>query len=326
MSSTLVSIGGVLVRCSLVVFLLLTGVAARADVTETFNQATPASDGTKLGACKQLTAHVYEGGSVNISGNGAAVVKSPAATDAAFLASSDPLPSSGYKVSVRLSNIGFLQSFSENGVTLLSIVNTAPQPMTEMGWRPLRVLAIEVDILPAPSDAHPIYVNYWDLTNMYTWSGAAWGMGDQMWKPCLAFDPAKSYTVEIEKTATTYTLRVLSDTGAKLTEAAVPVKDVLPSTTEYFVVGDRLTSDFSGSMDINSVSMPTPAGCTAQLDGGPTADRKLTSWDLYSPEAGRRNPPSDSGCACAVHQGPRPAGPLAGLLVLLLGLALSRRR
>jgi hypothetical protein len=319
MPSSLVSIG-------LVVFLLLAGVAARADIVETFQKASPAADGTTLGACKQLTAHAFEGGTVTISGNGAAVVKSPVATDAAFIASSDALPSSGYKVSVKVSSIGFLQSFTENGVTLLSIVDFAPVPGPEMTWTSHRVLAIEIDVLPSPSEAHPIYVNYWDLTNMYTWSGTSWGAGDSMWKPCLTFDPAKSYTVEIEKTAANYVLRVLSDSGAKLTEAAVAIKDVLTTGTEYFVVGDRLTSDFNGSMDINSISMPTPAGCTAP-DGGPAPDRKLVSWDVYSPEAGRRNPPADSGCACGVSATAGPFGPLAGLLgLLLLAMTLSRRR
>lgn len=248
---------------------LLCASEVRADVVESFLTAAATPDSATLGVCKQLTVRTFGGGGVTVAGNGHADLSAPVATDAAFLASSSPLPQTAYKVQVTVSNINFPQNppgGAENGVTLLAIVNTQPLPANELWWNNYRMLAVEVDATADSTNPHPMYVNYWDPSNIYTWNGTQWGVGNPNWTPVITYDPLKPYTVEIEKTGNWYTIRV-SQGATLLTQASVPVPNVRPATTEYLVVGDRLTSDFNGTIQVLSVSMPTPAGCIVGGDG-----------------------------------------------------------
>lgn len=258
-------------RTALWVVVLGASTPARAELVESFTKPAATSDGSTLGVCNQLTVRLFGGGSVNVAGNGHADISSPLATDAAFLASSAPLPQTGYTVRVKVAAINFPQSppgGPENGVTLLAIVNTQPLPANEIWWSNYRMLAVEVDATADSTNPHPLYVNYWDASNLYTWNGTQWGVGDPNWLPVITYDPQKSYTVEIEKANNWYTIRVSQGTTL-LTQATVPVPNVRPASTEYLVVGDRLTSDFKGTMQIQTVAMPKPAGCSVGGDGAP---------------------------------------------------------
>jgi hypothetical protein len=268
-----------LLRPALLVVAIAWTSSARAEIVESFLSPASTGDNATLGVCKQLTVRLFGGGSTTVAGNGHAAISTPAATDAAFLASSSPLPQTAYKVRVTVSKINFPQNppgGPENGVTLLAIVNTQPLPANEIWWNSYRMLSVEVDATSDSTNPHPVYVNYWDASSIYTWNGTQWGVGDPNWLPVITYDPLLSYTVEIEKANNWYTIRV-SQGATLLTQATVPVPNVRPASTEYLVVGDRLTSDFKGTMQITSVAMPEPAGCSTagdgiKLDGGPAKD------------------------------------------------------
>jgi hypothetical protein len=262
--------------------------AARADITEDFSSPAAAGPGSTLGACNQLKVGLSGAGSITVPGTGVATVSTPAAADAAMLYSTQALPAT-YKVTAVLGKIDYPQYTLENGVTLLAISDTTPQAAGATWWGSHRVVAVEVAVTPGASNQYPIYVNYFDSTTLYTWNGTSWGAGDPAWVPVITFDPTKSYKVSIQKTASSYIVTVSTGT-TQLTQATVPVASVLPATTERFVIGDRLTDYFRGSLQVHSVTQPTPPGCaldagmpdTSTADAGP-ADGPLP--DSAPPDA-----------------------------------------
>jgi MYXO-CTERM domain-containing protein len=273
--------------------LALSSSAWGADLTEQFLSSASSGSGSKLGACKQLLVSTFGGGKITVAGNGAAAVESTLTTDAAFLSSTDPLPQTTYKVTVEVSKINFPQDTTqENGVSLLVISNTSPLAASDQWWKSYRMIGVEVDVLPDDTNLYPVYVNYWDAANIYTWNGAAWGVGDPNWKPVMSYDPAKKYTISVEKATNWYTITISSG-GAQLVKATVPVPNVLPGTTEYLVVGDRLTNAFRGTMEINSVTMPTPSSCIissdGNKDGGPGDGKAADALKLDGAASGDTN-------------------------------------
>jgi MYXO-CTERM domain-containing protein len=248
--------------------LLLCLPASAKQIVESFTSPATVTNGALLGQCDQLQAVLSGNGAITVAGNGHATLTTPVEVDAAMLRSAAPLPSGGYTVSVEVTKISYTQYTIENGVTLLTIANTVPQAASEGWWSNYRMLGVEVDTMPGSTNKYPIYVNYWDSANMYTWDGTQWGVGDPAWQPVLTFDPVKTYTVEVEKAQNLYTIRVRSGSTV-LTQATVPVSSVRPATQEHLVVGDRLTNYFKGSMQINAIAMPAPPGCGALKDAGP---------------------------------------------------------
>ena len=103
--------------------------------------------------------------------------------------------------------------------------------------------------------------------------------------------------------------------------------------------GDRLNNFFRGTMNLNSLSMPTPAGCSAtgdagnngSLDGGSGGSDSWTSWSdsfVSSTDGGGWKPKytgDHSSCDCRVGSAPAKGGEGAGLLLLLLLLARAGR-
>jgi MYXO-CTERM domain-containing protein len=258
--------------------------ASAQQIVESFTSPATVTNGSHLGQCNQLKAALFGNGAITVAGNGHASVATLVETDAAMLHNATPLPSAAYKVSVEVTKINYTQYAIENGVTLLTIANKVPQPASEGWWSNYRMLGVEVNTMPGSPNKYPIYVNYWDSANMYTWNGTQWGAGDPAWQPVLTFDPTKTYTVEIVKAQNLYTIRVLSGSTV-LTQATVPVASVRPATHEYFVVGDRLTNYFKGTMQINSVSMPAPPGCGVVKDAGvPKPDAKVPKPDAKVPK------------------------------------------
>lgn len=249
--------------------------AARANITEDFSSPAAASPGSTLGVCNQLTVGLSGAGSIAVPGTGVATVNTPAAADAAMLYSTQALPAT-YKVTAVVGKIGYPQYTAENGVTLLAISDTTPLAADSAWWGSHRVVAVEVAVTPGAPNQYPLYVNYFDSTTIYTWNGTSWGAGDPAWVPVITFDPTKSYTVSIQKTAASYIITV-STGGTQLTQATVSTGSALPTTSERFVIGDRLTNYFRGSMEVHSVTQPTPPGCvldagtpdTSTLDSGP---------------------------------------------------------
>jgi len=265
---------------TLVVLLLLprTGLA---DVTEDFLSPVVVSDGTTLGLCNQLTAALFGQGQITISGNGSASINTPAEVDVAMLYSTQALPST-YTVTAMSGNINFPQYTLENGVTLLAIVDTKPQPATDVWWSSHRMLSVEVTTTPGAANPYPIYINYFTATTFYTWNGTSWGAGDPNWVPAVTFDPTKNYKVTITKAAGTFSISITTGSTV-LAQASVPVASVRPATTEHFVVGDRLSNFFKGNMKLKSVTQPKPPGCvlpdtspvldaTPPVDAGPPVD------------------------------------------------------
>jgi len=321
-------------------FLVLAGGAARAQITEDFNQPATVSDGSTLGACGQLTARLAGSGSINVSGGGTAVFNTASVPDAAMLCSSQPLPAT-YKVTVRVHNVNYHKAAVENGVTALAIANVAPTPSTEADWLPKRLVGVEIDSKPYFTDDSSIFVNYWDAAwDMYTWDGVSWGKGDPAWAPY--FPIKSSYEVTIEKTASDYQITVRGD-GVLLAQTSVPVSSVMPSSGDYLVIGDRLTDFFSGSMELESVTMPGPAGCNPSdagppapsPDGGPpefpTPDGGTGAWPdgLFSADSGipyKPRPSEPSACDCNVGSSAAPGLGSLGLLPVLLLLLLLRSR
>ena len=249
--------------------------AARANITEGFSSSAATSAGSTLGACNQLTVGLSGAGSVAVPGTGVAAVSTPAAADAAMLYSTQALPAT-YMVTAVVGKIDYPQYTMENGVTLLAISDTTPMAAGAAWWGSHRVVAVEVAVTPGAPNQYPVYVNYFDSATFYTWDGTSWGAGDPAWVPAITFDPTKSYKVSIQKTASSYVITV-STGSTQLTQATVPVASVLPAATEHFVIGDRLTNYFRGSMEVHSVTQPTPPGCApdagvpdaSTLDAGP---------------------------------------------------------
>lgn len=314
------------------------------NITESFTDPVTVSDGATLGKCNQLTAVLSSGGggTISIPGNGFATISTPAETDAAFLYSTDPLPASGYKTAVQLTNLGYVkQQANENGVTLLSLFNTKPKAATDLWWWSYRMIGVEINIQPTSTTSYPLYISYWDSTDIHTWNGTVWQAGDTNWAPVLDLDPKKTYAVEIEKANASYTITVRQGSQV-LTQATVQAQNVLPATTEYMAVGDRFTTFFTGSVDVGSVSMPEPPGCTPPLpDGGPPTDSSAPStdgqpasdavigerpsWDLYTPDLGKTSSRGEDGCSCEIDAPPSEP-PLPALLLLVSVLLCASRR
>jgi MYXO-CTERM domain-containing protein len=380
--------------------ILTPSTAAGANITESFTQAAnPSTTGSTLGQCAQLTVGLAANGSVSVPGNGDATISTPAAVDAAILYSTHKLPAAGYTVSVGLTNIYYDKYGQENGVTLLALADVTPQTGTETWWSSHRLIGVEANVYPGGGPNHPLFITYWSATAMYTWNGSAWATGPGSYTPVLIYDPSQTYTVELQKggRASSYTVRIRSG-GNVLAQASVPVSSVKPASSEYLVVGDRLTDAFRGFVDITEVTMPAPPGCSiTPSDGGPpppdsamppdstvspdttvppdagppdtvvtpdaavvldgpTPDAKVQtdspaagempgvpdtsttdgntpgsegpvpSWDLSTPDLGATTPGGDeSGCECEV-QGRSSPGWASLLVLLLLALALGRRR
>lgn len=322
--------------------LLLVGGAARGQITEGFNQPTAVSDGSTLGACGQLTARLAGSGSIQVSGNGAALFDTASIPDAAMLRSSQPLPAT-YTVTVRVRNVRYHKGAVENGVTALAIANVSPSPSTEADWLPKRVVGVEIDSKPYFTGDSSIFVNYWDPAwDMYTWDGVSWGKGDPAWQPY--FPVKSSYEVTIDKTTSDYQITVRGD-GVLLAQASVPVSSVMPSSGDYLVIGDRLTDFFSGNMELESVTMPGPTGCSPQADAGAppapspspdgappellTPDGGAGGWSdgLFGADSGipyTPRPGEPSACDCNVGSSAA-SGSHAVLPALLLLLLLRRR-
>jgi len=251
--------------CLLIVFLAPR--ASLAEVTEDFNSAVAVSNGTTLGVCNQLTASLYLGGSVSVPGNGSATISTVAEVDVAMLQSTQPLPNT-YKVTVTVGSVSYPQYTLENGVTWLAIVDTSPVPATESWWASHRMVSVEVTVSPGSPDQYPVYINYFDSSEYYTWNGTLWGSGDPNWIPLFNFDPAKDYEISIQKSSGQYTITVTTGT-TQVAKATVPVGSVRPATAEYFVVGDRVSNYFKGSMKVKSITQPKPSGCVLPDTGIP---------------------------------------------------------
>lgn len=242
---------------------------ASADITEGFMTPVSVSSGSTLGACNQITVGTSSGGAVTVGG-GSAFLKTSSEADTAMLYSTLPLPGAAYKVSVEVSDVAYPQYTLTNGVTLLAIVDTKPQSASDLWWGQHRMIGVEVDVAPGAANKYPLYFSYWDSSTIYTWDGTKWVPGSAGLKPVMTYDPIEAYTITISKTpkagAPWYVISI-SANGVVLAAASVPAKDVRPAAAEYFVVGDRLTNYFKGSMDVDSLSMPMYPSCGVP-DGG----------------------------------------------------------
>lgn len=318
----------------LFVVLLLPGVA-RAQLTEDFSNPANASNGATLGACQQLTVGLAAGGTVTVNGNGVAAINTPSEADSAILFSTHPLPAAGYKVQVVVKNVAYHKYTKENAVTLLAITNGQPTSGSEVGWLSRRVVGVEVDSMPDFINDSSIFINYWDSANTeYTWNGSQW---TTEWDPYFA--PQNDYVVAIEKTAGQYIITVSSG-GAQLAQASVSASSVSSSASEYLVIGDRLTDFTKGSMDIDSITMPS-ASCGGSDAGSTDSWKPYVEAGVEFPQGdypswtydggglpGKPRPQEPSACDCRVTAAPAASGPaqLLLLLALALGLAVLRRR
>ena len=323
--------GGAALILSCATLWLAAAPAAAADITESFQTATQTSDGSQLGACKQLTVGLTAGGSLTV-GNGSAALSTPNGPDAAFLTSTGPLPSGDYKVIVEVSKISFPQNPAgqgENGVTLLAIADTAPQSSSEEWWKSHRIVGVEADMTAEATVQNTIYVNYWNALNtMLSWNGSSWVTD---WTHALIYDPAQRYRITVEKASGNYSITVAEAGGTVLSQASISTNSVMQASAEYLIVGDRLTDAFHGSMEIHSVTMPTST-CAGAGDGGKadlgSIDPPFTdgggSWDL--PRAKNPARSSSNACDCRVAADDD-VGLWAMLLpALLIGHLLRARR
>jgi MYXO-CTERM domain-containing protein len=256
-------------------------------IKEDFSSPLTIKDGTKIGKCQQLTASLFNKGVITVIGDNSATLNTGTESDVAMFASTYPLPSSGYKVTIGLSEINYQQYSLENGTTLMLITNAKPQPASEAWWSNHRMLAVEVSILPGATNKHPMFINFFDASTMYTWDGNNW---TTTWAPVITYDPSEYYEITVEKKSGTYTLTV-TESGTQLAKASVAASKVLPATSEYFVVGDRLNNFFKGVLDVNEITMPQPPGCgtDAGLPVPPDASVADTSSppkkDMGAPDA-----------------------------------------
>jgi len=304
---------------------------ASAQLIEEFTQ--PAT-GNTLGSCGQLTISNAGSGSVSVSGNGVAQISTPSEADAAFIRSTTPLPST-YKITVKLQNVSYHKYTAENGVTLLAITNGVPTPGTETAWLNRRLVGVEVDSKPDFINDSSIFVNYWNSSGaMHTWDGGQWGQADDYWNPYFA--PYTNYVVELEKTASNYVITVSAD-GAQLTRATVSVASVAGASTEYLVVGDRITDFFRGSIAVDAITMPgtcngpTPDGAGLS-DAGPQGDAVIwapveggpTYYDSGSPRPNAR-PGTPMACDCRLADAPSSPSAVVLTLLCLLALLVVRR-
>jgi MYXO-CTERM domain-containing protein len=313
----------------------LAGTAHAQVITEDFTQPANGGNGSQLGQCGQLTIGLAASGNVTINGGGTAIFNTASVPDAAMIFSTNPLPAT-YSVTVRVQNVNYHKTSVENGVTLLAIATSQPVPGTEVDWMPKRIVGVEIDSKPEFTDDSSAFVNYWtNQAEMYTWNGTSWGMGDTAWQPYWPVHSA--YEVTIEKTTSQYTL-IVRAAGNEITRASVAVSNVMQSSSEYLVVGDRLTDFFAGNMEVDSITMP--ANCNTSPDAGPpkpdtgpqefpTPEAGTGSWPdgYFMYDAGQvgSRPKEPSACDCNMAA-QSDLGPLAVAPLLALFLFLRRRR
>jgi MYXO-CTERM domain-containing protein len=318
--------------------LLSASTAAAADVKESFTAGGNPTHGATVGSCQQLVVSLSGAGAIAL-GSGA-TVQTGAEGDAAFLASAAPLPNGDYKVVVEIANINYPMPAGEgkeNGATLLAITDVPPQASSESWWSSHRIVGFEADMPAGATQQNTIYVNYWNGSNMSTWSSGQWAAGDPGWKPAATYDGSGVYSFSVEKAGGNYTL-VMSQGGTELVRASVPVASTTATATEYLVVGDRLTDAFNGSMTVVSITMPatcggpnpTADGGVKKSDGG-NIDPPPGLYDWGGPgnlDMGKGKKatgrPQTSSCDCTLGGGSDEKWSLALLLGLLL--LLRRRR
>jgi hypothetical protein len=111
-------------------------------------------------------------------------------------------------------------------------------------------------------------------------------------------------------------------------QATVPTVQVGATGNEYFVVGDRLTDFFTGSMNVNTITMPRPADCkdpdSPSQDSGskpvwPEGGLKLDGGNGHSAS----NPSGACDCRVAAKA---PASALPSVIMIALFALLLRRQ
>jgi len=255
-----------------------------AQVTETFTTSTTVNHQTQFGSCNQITALLAASGSATISGNGKAVLSTPADADAVVLHSTNPLPTT-YTLEAAFSDVAYNKLASgENGVSLLVVSNGIPYPGTSNYWLNRRLIGVELVSDSGWSNNGSIFINYWGAQNqIYTWNGTQWLSGASNWQPYFPITTGATYTVRLEKSATAFVITVWQG-STQMTQATIALASVPPVPKEYLAIGDRLNDYFHGSISLTELTMPAQCGGP---DGGPVEAGPVEAGVVdASPEAG----------------------------------------
>ena len=127
-------------------------------------------------------------------------------------------------------------------------------------WHQHRKLVIDVDNNVWGSGMpHPIFMVYFDTGNhLVAWDGPAEAW-QSAWKKAVEYQPDAWYTVEVERTATSFILSVYDEAGSLLQRGIIETQDVWHASDapDYFVVGDPHENYYQGSMKIQSMTLAT---------------------------------------------------------------------
>ena len=247
-------------------------------ITETFDQAITAQEDHSFGFKNQLTFELDKNGTFLIPGNGIAEQISESYLDSSIIRSTTPLPAT-YKISVIIGNINYgLENIegipndpaypegptNENGVYLLSIVDTLPTlPHTNLWWHQHRKVSLDVDNnVWGEGMPNPLFMVYFDTSNELVCYDGETNLWDHTnWINSIHYEENTFYKIEIEKTATNFTLRVSTEAGQLLEEGTVPLSDVwhgTDSSPDYLVIGDPHENYYQGSVTIKEITMTVP--------------------------------------------------------------------
>jgi len=261
--------------------------ATISDITENFGSSVTPTDGSKLGQYNQLTFELDENGTFEMTGNNIARQKSVSYLDSGIIRSTSRLPAT-YKITVVTGNINYDLSnlnglindsnysegpLNENGVYLLTITDELPTvPHTNDWWHQHRKIVIDVDNniwdwgMP-----NPIFMAYFNTSNvLYAYNESNQWSTD--WLNGVHYEANTFYKIEIERTASSFYLRVSTEAGTLLREGSISCSSVWHNSykPEYFALGDPHENYYQGYADFKSITMPVVFGNGTPLSRYPS--------------------------------------------------------
>jgi hypothetical protein len=214
--------------------------------TETFDGLSDDQPERTLLADGRLIVRTARDGSLHIDENGAAVMTSPDEYDGVIVNSTHGLPDT-YLVSSDVKIIDFgITDRPENGFYWNAIMDERPVGPTHNSWTHWhRKVAIDIDNRSKnPQFENGIYILYyydWGYNANKFWNGSEWVKD---WVPACYYEDDAWYHTEIEKTETQYSIRIYGPDNVMMTEAVVPIADVVGGDEDWFYVGEPHTNNW----------------------------------------------------------------------------------
>ncbi len=259
--------------------------------SESFDGSGQLQNGA-FGSGDWLTTTCRGDGSISL-GDGEAEFVSPDFRDSTLLRITESLPEE-YKIRVTVGQVHFNyqsydsadynatdfkynQSYAENGFYWLTLTDRLVEPTSgEDWWHRYRKIVVDSD--DHTGERFPTYMVYmnpdldrssgdWingDENLLRCWSQGQWHTGPWNWDPAFHYDANDWYTVELEKSQHTLTLRVL-DAGGSIIQETDPVNvDLIygmgsqASPLEYAYIGEPHIDSYEGYVYVDGIQLFLP--------------------------------------------------------------------